>query len=277
MGKADLEWIFQNYNNQLYLLFDFVNKSHQSLEEDASVALTTDCPDTNEALKETSKKLLRAISNDEKIVELDSQYSREILSALKAFKMSSSTRNILHEMVLSQIATLQEAMFKDCLEHIYISFPKTLMSKEKVSISDVLKHSHMADFIESHAKEEVQKLRGGIDSIQKIYNDKFNIDLTEFDDWYNIIELTYRRNLFIHNKGIINRDYFKAFTNAKKKSKKHMNAVFSSSRTDLKTTENMLEIDSFISMNDKYILDGINTLYNLNHFVREQILNKFYK
>ena len=56
-----------------------------------------------------------------------------------------------------------------------------------------------------------------------------------------------------------------------------MNAVFSSSRTDLKTTENMLEIDSFISMNDKYILDGINTLYNLNHFVREQILNKFYK
>ena len=55
MGKADLEWIFQNYNNQLYLLFNFVNKSHQSLEEDASVALTTDCPDTNEALKETSK------------------------------------------------------------------------------------------------------------------------------------------------------------------------------------------------------------------------------
>ena len=135
----------------------------------------------------------------------------------------------------------------------------------------------MNGFIESYAKLQIQTLRGGIEAIQSIYKEKFNIDLTEFNGWYNMIELTYRRNLFIHNKGVINHDYLKAFNHAKNNSQIELNALRKSDHEfESIFGKDKFEIGEVISSNEQYIIDGIQTLYNFNIFFKNQILGKFY-
>ncbi|HHF2868955.1 TPA: hypothetical protein ACPJZQ_004113 [Vibrio alginolyticus] len=180
-------------------------------------------------------------------IETDSSF---VANLIKEKLIPLKHRSFLIDMTLSYLISYQEAMFKDYLFVVLTNNTTCLKSNNKITYSELLDFSDFGELVASIADKEVEKIgRGSIDDIHKYFIEKFNIDLSDYDMWNEIVESTYRRNLIIHNKGIVNQVYLNRFFDAVIGDKPH------------------IDID--------YIVNASKNLIGLSTFIYSSLISKF--
>lgn len=121
-----------------------------------------------------------------------------------------SQNELTLNMAQQYLIALFEAFNKDFLFEIYISSPKSMSSKDKkISYEEIFKHSSLNELIEMIASEETNEIGWlDIDKFSILIEKRFNINIVhDFSNWNQLRENYYRRNINVHNKGIISKIY----------------------------------------------------------------------
>lgn len=130
------------------------------------------------------------------------------------------------ELLLSKIARI-----------FYGNFEGSLDQKEvKIKIEDIKKFSNLSDIKDYLVEGEVFKLTSGsIEDWKNFVKDKFEVDLKKVTpDWDSFLEYFARRNLCVHNDGIVNAEYLK-------RNKKSEFKIGDNARIELKYLRNSTE------------------------------------
>ncbi len=103
--------------------------------------------------------------------------------------------------------------FKDVLAEIVIKKPEILKSKETERLDFILEHTSIEDLIKSVSEKTIERLfYKGIKDIAKYFKDRLGVDIFKnqsVEDKINI--LIKQRNLVVHNRGKITKEFFEEF------------------------------------------------------------------
>jgi hypothetical protein len=207
----DLKGTRLQYKGELELILEFVNTTEKSLtrkqKRKPKVQLEKNDKDD---LKKLVEFLDESISSESKGKKSLSLKSEAVGKLINNFLVPMKHKSFLTEMTLSYLISYQEAMLKDYLFNILTNRKSSLKSKNKISYDEVLSFTSIKSLIVSLAQKEVDQLGyGSIDDVEKYFFERFNIKLSDFESWEDIVEASYRRNLVIHNKGRTNDLYCK--------------------------------------------------------------------
>lgn len=165
----------------------------------------------NEDIKD-KKDLLKIVyeqdGDDQLIAFLESEKSDMIFS-VKTYE------KYFGQMAYTRIADNVLSYFKDILVEVIKSKPQILKSSEKESLDYIFSFNNMEDLIEDITEKNIEKLfYGSIKDVKKFFNDKLGIEL--FND--SVVEKNFeqfikQRNLIVHNRGIISKEFSKNFSN----------------------------------------------------------------
>lgn len=186
--------------------------------------------------------------------------SDALSEVLMTFIKSVQYREFLNEMTLSYLISCQEAILKDYLYVVLKNNPDNLKTgKEKISYDEVLKFHNMDELIEFIIKKMVDSIGyGSVEDVFNFYKDRFNIDFKDFDRWEVIVESSLRRNLIIHNKGIVNDQYCRRFKNYNLNEQIEIDGKYIKS-----IAENLIEFNQFCfsAISKKFRLDDKNIVF----------------
>jgi hypothetical protein len=111
-------------------------------------------------------------------------------------------------MALSYIVSFQEGFVKDYLEVVLSNRPELLKSSKSLSYEDAVGFSSIADLRAHLARNETDALGyRSIDDFGVYLETRFNVTIQQESFWPSLREASYRRNLLIHNRGIVNERY----------------------------------------------------------------------
>lgn len=105
--------------------------------------------------------------------------------------------------------------FKEILSEIVIARPEILKSKDTEKLDFILSFNSREDMIKAIAEKKINSLFYlGINDIKKYFSDKLNVEIFK-DKEYDINLIVKQRNLAVHNRGIINKDFMQEFPKEK--------------------------------------------------------------
>lgn len=105
--------------------------------------------------------------------------------------------------------------FKEILSEIVIVRPEILKSKDTEKLDFILSFNSKEDMIKAIAEKKINSLFYlGINDIKKYFSDKLKVEIFK-DKEYDINLIVKQRNLAVHNRGIINKEFMKEFPNEK--------------------------------------------------------------
>lgn len=117
-------------------------------------------------------------------------------------------RRFFAEMALVYLVTRLEAFLKDYLAEYLLQDARRLRSGTTLTYEQAISFSSMAALRRALADREAERLGyGSIDDVAQGMEKRFNVRLSEFPSWKQIREIVYRRNLLVHNKGMVNDVY----------------------------------------------------------------------
>lgn len=117
-------------------------------------------------------------------------------------------RRFFAEMALVYLVTRLEAFLKDYFAEYLLQDPRRLRSSNTLTYEQALSFSSMTALKRGLADREAEKLGyGSIDDVAQAMEKRFSVRLSEFPNWTTVREMVYRRNLLVHNKGIVNDVY----------------------------------------------------------------------
>jgi len=121
--------------------------------------------------------------------------------------------NQLFKMIIVSCLSIFEAFNKDFFRDLYTFKPEYLKRKKKVNLSyeELIEFNSMETLYEGLARRKVDKYgRMSIEEFAEELEKKYKFDLTkDFTKWKALKENYYRRNIIVHNKGDISKDYTK--------------------------------------------------------------------
>jgi len=121
---------------------------------------------------------------------------------------SVKQRTFFAEMALVFLVSRLEAFLKDYLQAMLLQDPRRLRSGAQLTYEQALRYPSMAALRRALAEREAEALGyKSIDEVEKALNKKFGVRLSEFPSWPAVREIVYRRNLLVHNRGVINDIY----------------------------------------------------------------------
>ncbi|MEZ0607577.1 hypothetical protein ACAW74_03625 [Fibrella sp. WM1] len=136
-----------------------------------------------------------------------------------------------YEMTLSTMMYVKtvdnfENYFKEILSEIVISEPRVLKSKETEQIDFILSFTNYNSLINAIVEKKVEALfHQGIDGIQKFFRDRIGIEVfKEKADQINL--LVKQRNLAVHNRSKISKDFLRQFPNENFTENMYLNFTF---------------------------------------------------
>ncbi len=120
----------------------------------------------------------------------------------------SKVMPFLREMCLIYLISNFEEFLKNVLSVVFTSKPEALKSTKQISVEEVINSGTMPELLEKIIEHEVNDiLDEGIDKYEKFLEDRFGVPLSTDSDWTKFKEKFYRRNLLVHNNGIVNKKY----------------------------------------------------------------------
>lgn len=154
-------------------------------------------------------KVLYENNGDDRIIEfLESEKSDAIFS-------SKTYEKYIGQIAYTRITDNILSYFKDILIEVIQSKPQILKSKENETLEYIFSFSNMEDLIVDIANKNIEKLfYGSINDIKKFFNDKLGIKLFKDDIVEkNFSQFIKQRNLIVHNRGIISKEFASEFSN----------------------------------------------------------------
>jgi hypothetical protein len=103
--------------------------------------------------------------------------------------------------------------FKEILGEVILKKPQILKSKEAERLDFILNFNTIEELILAVVEKKVEQLfYGGINDIKAFFNDRLGIQLFKTDIDEKAFSLAVKnRNLIVHNRGIVNKNYIKDF------------------------------------------------------------------
>ena len=121
---------------------------------------------------------------------------------------SIKQRTFFSEMALVYLVSRLEAFLKDYLQAVLLQDPRRLRSGTQLTYEDALRFPSMPALRRALAEREAEALGyKSIDEVEKTLNRKFGVCLSDFQNWQAVREIVYRRNLLVHNRGVVNEIY----------------------------------------------------------------------
>jgi len=166
--------------------------------EDSNKDIAT--PDPEDARIVTAQEL----KNDPKKME------KLVRAAMSFAKAAPIQARLLRTSVLISLMSYLEALIADLIHAFYARFPQALPAEDRTLSLAELREIGSVEEAEAFltAKEVDSVLRESLDSQLQYFSKRFKVDLKALDEHKPVtIEIDQRRNLFVHNRGIVNRTY----------------------------------------------------------------------
>jgi len=235
-----LEKSIIRFSRNLENLRDFVEVIDGFLEEKAKedisidvvgyapliLALSESDPDTF-TLDEEQKKKIRDMFGDKISIELtekedngksgfkidigDKGKKRFNEAMERIHKQNFRKQNLYHSSLISLISNV-ECFISELIHHYYSKNPNAVGTKEKVlSLGDLKSFGNIEDAISHIVEGKVESiLRGNFDDWIKSLRNDLSLSMSYIDDHKDILlEACLRRNLLVHNNGVVNTIYQK--------------------------------------------------------------------
>ncbi len=163
--------------------------------------------------------------------------------------------NQLFKMIIVSCLSIFEAFNKDFFKTLYTLRPENLKREEKIDFNyeELIEFRSMEALYEELAKRKVNQFgRKSIDELGKELEKKHKFDLTkDFEKWEALREKYYRRNIIVHNKGKISKDFIEKIKDY-----------------------NDNEIGKELELSFDYVEDCISNVWDYIVFIFEKIGNK---
>jgi hypothetical protein len=236
---SKLDGIVKNYQGDILIIRDFVNSTYETLDNLSKVFDEHKSELTNEdaealvaiaeALRQVADEGLRKKKPSGRTVPTTFRASQMIIKVIQAIK----SKEFLAEMALSYIISFQEGFIKDYLELVFYNRSKLLISNKNLSYHDALSFNSISNLRRYLAKSETDILGyGGIDDLEAYFQKKFNISVQQEPFWPGVREASYRRNLIIHNRSVVNKVYREKIGSHISNSKLETDSKYVSNATD---------------------------------------------
>jgi hypothetical protein len=117
--------------------------------------------------------------------------------------------DLLPKMTLVSLVSLFDAYLARLLRTMFIVKPEIINASEKhIKFSDLIEFESFDDARDSIIGMEIEGILRESHADQfKWLESKLNIPLRKLDSWSAFVEITERRNLFVHADGVVNRQY----------------------------------------------------------------------
>ncbi len=181
----------------------------KSAEEIACPLIQTLSQNLNEELKVLIEPIID--SND------DSESISIPFDAVKKFRSLRRKNNLAHSAIRQMPRALHVAMVStfdaflgNLLRSIFLMKPELINSSQKeLTFSDLVQFDSVSRAREHIIEKEIEAfLRNSHADHFKWLENKFEMPLRkDLDSWPNFIEVTQRRNLFVHSDGIVSQQY----------------------------------------------------------------------
>ncbi|WP_435134256.1 hypothetical protein [Formosa sp. A9] len=160
--------------------------------------------------------------NLEKALRKAAQASKSEINILAEFLEKSDSEalfdvglyeDIFGQMAYSRLVDSCLCYFKEVLSEIVRINPKILKSRDTEPLDYILSFDNMDDLIEDLVEKKISQLfYGGVNDIEKYFKSRLNIELFEtIEDKKEFNQLIKQRNLIVHNRGIITKEFTKEF------------------------------------------------------------------
>lgn len=117
---------------------------------------------------------------------------------------------LIREMCLVYMVTLFESFLENVLRITFEKCPECLSSPKSITFEEVVANLESNNgVLNAIIKKEIgEVLRYDIEEIDKYFLKKFKIKISEYvPNWSEFKEMFYRRNILLHNMGIVNEEY----------------------------------------------------------------------
>lgn len=117
---------------------------------------------------------------------------------------------------------------KDILSEVVYAKPQILKSQESEKLDFILAYESMDDLLNAIANKKIEELfYKGIEDIEKFFKNRLGIDIFKTDKEREAINLHVKqRNLTVHNRRRISKDFAKQFPNLEYKIGEYLNFDF---------------------------------------------------
>jgi hypothetical protein len=150
--------------------------------------------------------LLRSVIDLAESVNVPSR----LIERLREFAKTLAQMHYLSEMAIVYVVTLEEAFVCDYVRAILHVQPAMLRTEKELPLTfdkacDIDSYQAFRNYLENAAIEPLS--RGGIEEVSSYFEKRLNVRLDEFPNWDEMKEVSYRRNIIVHNKGEVNKTY----------------------------------------------------------------------
>jgi len=185
---------------------------------------------------ETGNKLISKNSDKAKkyfISIYDHAYNPEIAKKSMTNNLDNYLNMEFYEIHLSSMIYVNtidnfNTYFKDILSEVVLAKPQILKSQESEKLDFILEYESMDDLINAIANKKIEELfYKGIEDIEKFFKSRLKIDIFKTDEEREIINrLIKQRNLTVHNRRKISKEFAKLFPELNQKIGEYLNFEF---------------------------------------------------
>jgi hypothetical protein len=137
------------------------------------------------------------------------EYAGRYNTLERAYQHTMIFADLLPRMTLVSLVSLFDAYLARLIRTLFTVKPEILNGSEKnIKFSDLMDYDSLDDAQEHIVSQEIESiLRDSHTEQFKWLESKLGIPLRDLDAWKVFIEVTERRNLFVHSDGIVNKQY----------------------------------------------------------------------
>ena len=183
-----------------------------SLEEEAKSARQSF---RDEAEQFSEEIIIQDVDGEDKkrvVFNIPVSHRRKIVDKHNRFKRLVHAKEIIPRNFLIAYVSEFDYFVGALLKNIYMLKPDLLNQSDRTfNFKDLSKFSSLEDVREEVIEKDIEQiLRSSHTDQFKAIANKVDLEtLTKFDNWSNFIEITERRNLFVHADGVISTQYQK--------------------------------------------------------------------
>ncbi len=163
--------------------------------------------------KANAKAQLITIYKDE-----TNEVSKQLVDIFENTDINHLFDNKTYERFFGQMAFSRSidnfiSYFKEILSEIIMTNPNILKSKEKERLDFILNFDSLDELHKAISEKKIEELfYKGINDIEKFFNDRLNLKLFKNEeDKMGINYIIKQRNLIVHNRGQISKEFVKEF------------------------------------------------------------------
>lgn len=147
---------------------------------------------------------------DRRSVEVPNEHYREWKKLLKRFEHFDLSRELLPRSLLVSLVSQYDAFLGRLLRAVFIKKPEILNTSDRKITFEALQHFQSIEAAREYILEkEIESILRSSHSEQFKWMERaFSLPLTKgLKSWPTFVELTERRNLFVHTDGIVSSQY----------------------------------------------------------------------